>query len=212
MWTRIQCPGLRLSSLALCNPEVGAGPVVYRQLSESYKQGMADREEGKEGREEEEDDPLVIDEEKPTEEGTGNDNENEEEDENEKEFEPTVDMIMNEFDDERTIDEEETMTQEDEADELKALEDEQDIPIEELLKRYGYNKDDAKEATEAASIEAAAATDAAKTDSEPEEISAEPEKTETETSEVGEASVGQGEKRGPGTPPPAKKSRSELAK
>ena len=60
-----------------------------------------------------------------------------------------VDMIMNEFDDERTIDEEETMTQEDEAEELNALKDEQDIPIEELLKMYGYNKDAAKDPAEA---------------------------------------------------------------
>ena len=33
----------------------------------------------------------------------------------EKEFEPTVDMLMNEFDDEATIDEEEAMDQEDEG-------------------------------------------------------------------------------------------------
>merc|ERR1719167_2170516 len=95
---------------------------------------------------EEEDDPLVIDEEKP---GAENEDVEETEDDNEKEFEPTVDMIMNEFDDEGTIDEEETMTQEDEAEELNALKDEQDIPIEELLKMYGYNKDASKDPTEA---------------------------------------------------------------
>ena len=61
-------------------------------------------------------------------------------DENEKEFEPTVDMIMNEFDDERTIEEEEAMGQEDEQEELNALEKEQDIPLEELLKLYGYRQ------------------------------------------------------------------------
>merc|ERR1719394_1235486 len=99
---------------------------------------------------EEEDDPLVIDEEKPPEpapdvDAAPEDVNEADEDDNEKEFEPTVDMIMNEFDDERTIDEEETMTQEDEAEELNALKDEQDIPIEELLKMYGYNKDAAKE-------------------------------------------------------------------
>ena len=54
-------------------------------------------------------DPLVIDEEKPPEDEDGND------EENEKEFEPTVDMIMNEFDDERTIEEEEALGQEDEG-------------------------------------------------------------------------------------------------
>ena len=54
-------------------------------------------------------DPLVIDEEKPAEEEDGND------EDNEKEFEPTVDMIMNEFDDEQTIEEEEALGQEDEG-------------------------------------------------------------------------------------------------
>merc|ERR1712045_449110 len=67
---------------------------------------------------EEEEDPLVIGEEKPPEQAPDVDAAPEDvneadEDDNEKEFEPTVDMIMNEFDDERTIDEEETMTQED---------------------------------------------------------------------------------------------------
>merc|ERR1719264_1679447 len=122
-----------------------------------------------------------------------------EEDENEKEFEPTVDMIMNEFDDERTIDEEETMTQEDEAEELNALKDEQDMPIEELLKMYGYNKDAAKDPAEAGPSEAGAAEEA--------EVDA-----EDDEEEEGEELVTQGEKRGPGSPPPAKKSRSELAK
>ena len=120
---------------------------------------------GKEG----EEDPLVIDEEKPTEEEAGA----EEVEDEEKEFEPTVDMIMNEFDDERTIDEEETMTQEDEAAELNALKDEQDMPIEELLKMYGYNKDAAKNATEAAPVEApAAVVESGRMESEPEETPA----------------------------------------
>merc|ERR1719264_941962 len=145
-----------------------------------------------------------------------------EEDENEKEFEPTVDMIMNEFDDERTIDEEETMTQEDEAEELNALKDEQDMPIEELLKMYGYNKDAAKDPGEAGPSEAGAAEEAevdAEDDEEEEEDGDKEEKTEVEKvsseekDEKGEeASLTQGEKRGPGSPPPAKKSRSELAK
>merc|ERR1719264_1375844 len=99
-----------------------------------------------------------------------------EEDENEKEFEPTVDMIMNEFDDERTIDEEETMTQEDEAEELNALKDEQDMPIEELLKMYGYNKDAAKDPAEAGPSEAGDAED----DEEEEEDGDDEEKTEVE--------------------------------
>ena len=84
-----------------------------------------------------------------------------------------VDMIMNEFDDERTIDEEETMTQEDEAEELNALKDEQDIPIEELLKMYGYNKDAAKEPAEAGGPSQAAG----------EEVEADPEDDEEEEEE-----------------------------
>ena len=56
----------------------------------------------------------------------------------EKEFEPTIDMMMNDFDDEQTMEEEEANEdQEDEQDELAALEQEQDMPIEELLKMYG---------------------------------------------------------------------------
>merc|ERR1719500_368375 len=162
----------------------------------------------------------VIDEEKPAEAPPEDVNEAEE-DENEKEFEPTVDMIMNEFDDERTIDEEETMTQEDEAEELNALKDEQDMPIEELLKMYGYNKDAAKDPEEAGPSEAGAAEEAevdAEDDEEEEEDGDDEEKTEVEKvadeekEEKGEELVTQGEKRGPGSPPPAKKSRSELAK
>ena len=90
---------------------------------------------------------------------------------------------MNEFDDERTIDEEETMTQEDEAEELNALKDEQDMPIEELLKMYGYNKDAAKDPTEAGPSEAGAAEEAevdAEDDDEEEEDADEEEKTEVE--------------------------------
>ena len=86
---------------------------------------------------------------------------------------------MNEFDDERTIDEEETMTQEDEAEELNALKDEQDIPIEELLKMYGYNKDAAKEPAEAGGPSQAA-----------EEVEADPEdEEEEEEGEEGEEKI-----------------------
>ena len=76
---------------------------------------------------------------------------------------------MNEFDDERTIDEEETMTQEDEAEELNALKDEQDMPIEELLKMYGYNKDAAKDPAEAGPSETGGAADDAELDPEDDE-------------------------------------------
>ena len=69
-------------------------------------------------KEDNEEDPLVIDEheEKAAEvaEVAETDEANQEED-NEKEFEPTVDMLMNEFDDEQTIDEEEALGQEDDG-------------------------------------------------------------------------------------------------
>jgi len=147
-------------------------------------------------------DPLVIDEEKPAEEEDAND------EENEKEFEPTVDMIMNEFDDERTIEEEEALGQEDEAEELNALQNEQDIPIEELLKLYGYNNAQ-KDAVEKPSQEEVETKD----DSDPEEV-VEPE-VEVEAPQAPEElvmDVQKGEKRSSSTPPPSKKARSELAK
>lgn len=76
------------------------------------------------------DDQLVIDE--PEEKSDGESDEN-------KEFEPTIDMMMNDFDDERTMEEEEAEDDQDnEEDELAALEQEQDMPIEELLKMYNY--------------------------------------------------------------------------
>ena len=57
----------------------------------------------------------------------------------EKEFEPTIDMIMNDFDDEQTMEEEEALeSQEDNDDEISALNEEQDMPLEELLKLYNY--------------------------------------------------------------------------
>ena len=69
----------------------------------------------------EDEDPLVIDEEnekgkeKEKSEGNGEASKETDEESEEKEFEPTVDMLMNEFDDEATIDEEEAMDQEDEG-------------------------------------------------------------------------------------------------
>lgn len=84
-----------------------------------------------EGGGEDRDDPLVIDEADEKSEGADSD---------EKEFEPTIDMIMNDFDDERTMEEEEALEaqDEDDTDELSALEHEQDMPLEELLKLYNY--------------------------------------------------------------------------
>ena len=74
--------------------------------------------------EDNDEDPLVIDEENEKSSGTTGDktNANVEDDgtgntdeDNEKEFEPTVDMLMNEFDDEATIEEEEALAQDDEG-------------------------------------------------------------------------------------------------
>jgi len=145
-------------------------------------------------------DPLVIDEEKPPEEEDGND------EENEKEFEPTVDMIMNEFDDERTIEEEEALGQEDEDEEILALEKEQDMPIEELLKLYGYNNATQKDTA----VEKAAQEEEKKEESDQEEI-VEPE-LEVEAPQEIVIDVSKGDKRSSSTPPPSKKARSELAK
>ena len=48
-------------------------------------------------------------------------------------------MIMNDFDDEQTMEEEEALeSQEDNDDEINALNQEQDMPLEELLKLYNY--------------------------------------------------------------------------
>ena len=112
------------------------------------------------------------------------------------------------------------------ADELSALQDEQDMPIEELLKMYGGagytqpQEDNAKEKEVEAGVE-----------DEKEELIEETSKVVTddvETPEKGEPTkeapssvteaeeepevFSKGEKRSSSTPPPAKKSRSELAK
>lgn len=62
--------------------------------------------------------------------------------EEEKEFEPTIDMMINDFDDERTMEEEEALEADEDAEgaeaEAEALEQEADMPLEELLKMYGY--------------------------------------------------------------------------
>ena len=69
-------------------------------------------------KEDNDEDPLVIDEheEKAAEvaDAAETDEANQEED-NEKECEPTVDMLMNEFDDEQTIEEEEALGQDDDG-------------------------------------------------------------------------------------------------
>ena len=72
-------------------------------------------------KEDNDEDPLVIDE--PEEKAAevaevaevAETEEASQEEDNEKEFEPTVDMLMNEFDDEQTIDEEEALGQDDDG-------------------------------------------------------------------------------------------------
>jgi hypothetical protein len=124
-------------------------------------------------------------------------------DDNEKEFEPTVDMIMNEFDDERTIEEEEAMGQEDEQEELNALEKEQDIPLEELLKLYGYSQPRNGNPTGLDKEKKLAAQEP-----DDEENSLDEKEDQSES----EPDCPKGEKRGSASPPPPKKSKSELAK
>jgi hypothetical protein len=128
---------------------------------------------------------------------------------NEKEFEPTVDMIMNEFDDERTIDEEEAMGQEDEQEELNALEKEQDIPLEELLKLYGYSQPPPTSNPEKEKNPVPAPEDEEEEEEEEEEENSLDEKDDPSESDT---DCPKGEKRGASSPPPPKKSKSELAK
>ncbi|XP_075218090.1 mesoderm induction early response protein 1-like isoform X2 [Lycorma delicatula] len=71
---------------------------------------------------------------------------------NDKEFNPPVEMMVNDFDDERTLDEEEALeTTEDPQAELTSLQKEGDMPLEELLALYGYT--DASEENESNSSE-----------------------------------------------------------
>ena len=91
------------------------------------------------------------------------------------------------------------------ADELNALQNEQDIPIEELLKLYGYNNAQNKEPAETAPKE---------TVTKPESDHEESVEAESEVSPVqtNPNELQKGEKRSSSTPPPSKKARSELAK
>ncbi|XP_073949800.1 mesoderm induction early response protein 1-like [Choristoneura fumiferana] len=66
-------------------------------------------------------------------------------------FEPTVDMMVNDFDDERTLDEEEALAageQQDPKAELNSLQQEGDMPLDELLALYGLDKNMEKPAPE----------------------------------------------------------------
>ncbi|XP_014672056.1 PREDICTED: mesoderm induction early response protein 1-like [Priapulus caudatus] len=60
-----------------------------------------------------------------------------------KDFDPSADMLIHDFDDERTMEEEE-MNESDTScqDELNDLQKESDMPLEELLNIYGYKEED----------------------------------------------------------------------
>nr|XP_027196405.1 mesoderm induction early response protein 1-like isoform X1 [Dermatophagoides pteronyssinus] len=65
-----------------------------------------------------------------------------------QDFDPSAEMLVNDFDDEHTMDEEEALADDDDEiddeltnkDEIEKLNQEKDIPIEELLRMYGYDK------------------------------------------------------------------------
>merc|ERR550519_1252870 len=124
-------------------------------------------------------------------------------------------MMMNEFDDERTMEEEEALDQEDEAEELDALTKEQDIPLEELLKLYGYNQSKEEEKEDADHEVEEETTEERKDDKEEPQLEDEgvSNQAKADISENSEnESINKGEKRGSMSPPPAKKSKSELAR
>ena len=106
------------------------------------------------------------------------------------------------------------------ADELNALQNEQDMPIEELLKMYGYNNSqpqakDEEEDTEEQE-EVTESKDAEESDKvekgEPTKDIVQENRTDEDQEQEDSVIVHKGEKRSSSTPPPAKKARSELAK
>ncbi|XP_065165683.1 mesoderm induction early response protein 1 isoform X1 [Atheta coriaria] len=63
-------------------------------------------------------------------------------------FDPSVEMLVNDFDDERTLEEEEALAageSEDPNAELSSLQKESNMPLEELLALYGYHNDNNQE-------------------------------------------------------------------
>merc|ERR1711962_302217 len=122
---------------------------------------------------------------------------------------------MNEFDDERTIDEEEELGgQEDQQEEINDLNKEQDMPIEELLKLYGYTKpvgegdqeEKANELVEGEEEDEAKNNDNSNTGGDIDDTTARKDEESDAENEM------RGEKRSYSTLPPNKKPRSELAK
>ena len=164
------------------------------------------------------DDQLVIDE--PEEKSDG--------ESDEKEFEPTLDMMMNDFDDEQTMEEEEANDdQENEEDELAALEQEGDMPIEELLKMYGAgpstsgDQEESKEKPEDVLEHNEEEEEEVVKDQIKDESNSNVEKMDmTSESNMNEEAIidkddpsGSSKRRGSDSPqPPSKKSRSELAR
>ncbi|KAI7695318.1 Mesoderm induction early response protein 1 [Sarcoptes scabiei] len=68
-----------------------------------------------------------------------------------QDFDPSAEMLVNDFDDEHTLDEEEALSDElANKNELDELTKEQNIPIEELLQMYGYNQDKSSSAENSA--------------------------------------------------------------
>ncbi|ENN74347.1 hypothetical protein YQE_09317, partial [Dendroctonus ponderosae] len=66
-------------------------------------------------------------------------------------FDPSIDMLVNDFDDERTLEEEEALAEgeaNDPSTELSNLEKEGNMPLEELLALYGYNTKDKESSSE----------------------------------------------------------------
>ncbi|RWS24548.1 mesoderm induction early response protein 1-like protein [Leptotrombidium deliense] len=57
-----------------------------------------------------------------------------------QDFDPTAEMLINDFDDEHTLDEEEALDDSGNADEIDDLNKEGEMPLEELLALYGYNQ------------------------------------------------------------------------
>eukprot|EP00093_Oithona_nana_P009683 09683.XXX_71874_72515_1 [CDS] Oithona nana genome sequencing. len=138
-------------------------------------------------------------------------------------------MMMNDFDDEQTMEEEEANEDQDnEEDELAALEQEQDMPIEELLKMYGAVPSGGGESEPAAAAappqEVKADEDLSKAadDSKKEEPIANTSKdlvieepSGSTTDYDAEAAIGEvsSKRKGSLSPaPPMKKSKSELAR
>ena len=107
------------------------------------------------------------------------------------------------------------------SDELSALQSEQDMPIEELLKLYGYNnaasganKGEEEKAEQEESKEEEEEEEKVEIVEESSKETAQivPEVEDEEIEAEPSINVQKGEKRSSSSPPPAKKARSELAK